>query len=158
MRKATPQKKTLRKSSEVQETKKVLPADYLVWSTGLSGAPGTVAPTASSRWHYGDKTTGLSGVTSGVSNVKSLRANGRLQCQTNGYAHRTVNSALSGAPPDCSVCHREHDFSPTTSFVLGAINTPQPSIPMCGSPSNIPRHIVDIPKCSYTQVLNRITR
>jgi hypothetical protein len=38
---------------------------------------GPVAPMASSRWHYVEKTTGLSG-------VKSLRANGRLQCQTNG--------------------------------------------------------------------------
>jgi hypothetical protein len=41
---------------------------------------------------------------------------------------------------------------------MGAINTPQPVILRCGSPSNIPRHIVDISKCSNTQVLNRITR
>jgi hypothetical protein len=51
---------------------------------GLSGAPGTVAPTTSSRWHCGEKTTGLSGVTSGVFGVKILRSNGRLRCQTNG--------------------------------------------------------------------------
>jgi hypothetical protein len=43
-----------------------------------------VAPKASSRWHSGEKTTGVSGVMSEVSGVKSLRANGRLQCQTNG--------------------------------------------------------------------------
>jgi hypothetical protein len=44
----------------------------------------TVAPTASLRWHCGENTTGLSDVTSGVSGVKSMHANGRLQCQTNG--------------------------------------------------------------------------
>jgi hypothetical protein len=31
-----------------------------------------------------EKTTGLSDVKSGVSGVKSLSTNGRLQCQTNG--------------------------------------------------------------------------
>ena len=56
-----------------------------VWSGALDCLvhEGTIAPTASSRWHYGEKTTRLSGVTSGVSGVKSLRANGRLQCHTN---------------------------------------------------------------------------
>jgi hypothetical protein len=69
------------------------------WHTALSGAtcrtvwchmpdcpvhPGMVAPTASSRWHYGEKTTKLSDVTFGVSSVKSMRANSRLSCQTNG--------------------------------------------------------------------------
>jgi hypothetical protein len=49
-------------------------------------------------------------------------------------------------------------FSPTASFVLGAINTPQPAISKGGSPSNIPKHIVHISKSSNTQVLNRITR
>jgi hypothetical protein len=49
-------------------------------------------------------------------------------------------------------------FPPTASFVLGAINTPQPAISKCRIPREIPRNIVDIPKCSYTQVLNRITR
>jgi hypothetical protein len=91
---------------------------------GLSGAPGNRSPMASSRWHCGEKSTGLSGVTSGVSGVKSLRANGHLQCQTNGLAHRTMNNAMSGAPPNCPVCHKEHSFSPTARFVLGPINTP----------------------------------
>jgi hypothetical protein len=58
--------------------------DCLVPYVDLPGAPGTVAPMASSKWNYGEKTTGLSGVTSGVSGVKSLRANGCLRCQTNG--------------------------------------------------------------------------
>jgi hypothetical protein len=39
---------------------------------GLSGAPGTGTLTASSRWHYGEKTTGLFGVESELSGVKSL--------------------------------------------------------------------------------------
>jgi hypothetical protein len=34
---------------------------------GLSGAPGTVALTTSSRWHRGGKTIGLTGVKSGLS-------------------------------------------------------------------------------------------
>jgi hypothetical protein len=58
--------------------------DCSVPHAGLSGAPVTVALTASSRWHCGEKTTGLSGVTSGVSAVKSMRANIRLWCQSNG--------------------------------------------------------------------------
>jgi hypothetical protein len=45
--------------------------DYPVPHARLSGAPGTVAPIASSRWHCGEKSIGLSG-------VKSLRANSRL--------------------------------------------------------------------------------
>jgi hypothetical protein len=61
--------------------------------------------------------------------------------------HRTVRCAVESS-----------SFSPMALFVLGAINTPQPAISKCGSPRDIPRHILDIPKCSYTQVLNRITR
>jgi hypothetical protein len=36
--------------------------------------------------------------------------------------HRTVNSAVSGAPPDCPVC----PSTATTEIVVGAINTSQP--------------------------------
>jgi hypothetical protein len=39
---------------------------------GLSGAPGIGTLTASSRWHYGEKTTG-SGVESRLSGVKILQ-------------------------------------------------------------------------------------
>jgi hypothetical protein len=92
--------------------------------TGLFSAPGNSSPTATYRWHSGENTTGLPG----VSGVKSLRANSHMWCHTNGQAHRTVNSALSVAPPDYPVCRREHNFSPTTSFVLGAINTPEREI------------------------------
>jgi hypothetical protein len=72
LRKATSQKKTLRRSSKVQEEKKCChrrtirtgAPDCPVPHAGLSGAPGTVALTASSMWHRGGKTTGLSGVKS----------------------------------------------------------------------------------------------
>jgi hypothetical protein len=46
--------------------------DCPVPHAGLSGAPGTGTLTASSRWHYGEKTTGLFGVESELSGVKSL--------------------------------------------------------------------------------------
>jgi hypothetical protein len=36
--------------------------------------------------------------------------------------HRTVNSVMSGAPPDYPVC----PSTPTAGIVVGAINTPQP--------------------------------
>jgi hypothetical protein len=57
--------------------------DYSVPHAGLFGAPGTVALTASSRWHCGEKTTGLSDVKSGLSGVKVCNANGHLWCQAN---------------------------------------------------------------------------
>jgi hypothetical protein len=58
--------------------------DCPVPHAGLSSAPGIVALTASSRRHYGEKATRLSGVKSGLSGAKSLRANGHLRCQPNG--------------------------------------------------------------------------
>jgi hypothetical protein len=51
---------------------------------GLSGAPGAVAQQLVLGGTGRQKTIGLSGVTSGVSGVKSLRANGHLWCQSNG--------------------------------------------------------------------------
>jgi hypothetical protein len=50
-----------------------------VQHAGLSSAPGTVALMASSRWHHGGNTTGLSGVKSGLSGAKILCANGHLR-------------------------------------------------------------------------------
>jgi hypothetical protein len=38
---------------------------------GMFVAPGYNSPAASSRWHYGEKTTGLSGVEFGVPGVKA---------------------------------------------------------------------------------------
>jgi hypothetical protein len=81
LRKATPQNKTLRRSSKVQEEKECCLRTVCARSTRLSGgtpdcpvpharlsgAPGIVALTTSSRWHRGGKTTGLSGVKSGLS-------------------------------------------------------------------------------------------
>jgi hypothetical protein len=79
LRKATPQKKTLRRSSKVQEMKKCCMWTVFARSTGLSGAPGTVSLMTSSRCHHGGKTTRLAGVKSGLSSAKSLRANGHLR-------------------------------------------------------------------------------
>jgi hypothetical protein len=125
--------------------------DYPVPHAGLSGAPGNNSSMASSRWHWWREATGLSSVTRGLSGVKACSAN--VTCgvsqttRRTGQGHRTVRCAAES-----------NNFSPMASFVLGSINTTQPGISRCGSPSNKPRHIVDIPKCSYTQVLNRITR
>jgi hypothetical protein len=72
---------------------------------GQSGAPRNCSPTTSSRWHCGEKTTTLSSVKSGLSGVKSLRANGHLRCQIQrlgapGKGHQTVRctTGLSGLP------------------------------------------------------------
>jgi hypothetical protein len=45
-----------------------------------------------------------------------------LQTPTVGWygTHRTMNNAMSGAPPDCPVC----PSTATTGIVVGAINTP----------------------------------
>jgi hypothetical protein len=48
--------------------------------TGLSGAPGTIAQRLVPDY-CGEKITGPSGVKSGLSDVKSLHANGHLRCQ-----------------------------------------------------------------------------
>jgi hypothetical protein len=61
--------------------------------------------------------------------------------------------------PDCPVHPSTESccFCPTTIFEGGCYKYPQPAISRCGNTSNIPRHSIDISKCSYTQVLNRIT-
>jgi hypothetical protein len=46
--------------------------DCPVAHAGLSGALGNRSPTASSRWHCAEKTTGA-GVESGLSGVKSMQ-------------------------------------------------------------------------------------
>jgi hypothetical protein len=142
LRKATPQNKTLRRSSEVQETKQVLPGGLSVWGApdcslphaGLSGAPGTVALTASSRWHCGEKTTRLSGVTSGVSGVTSGVSGVKAYAPTVGCSVRPTARRTGQWTVHCPVHHRAvrctaecNSFSPTARFVLGAINTPPTS-------------------------------
>jgi hypothetical protein len=87
--------------------------------------------------------------------------NGRIQWSTaadlNGRltwpGHRIMNSACPVRPSMESSC-----FCPMAIIGGGGYKYPQPAISRSGSPSNIPRHIVDIFKCSNTQVLNKITR
>jgi hypothetical protein len=75
--------------------------------------------------------------------------------------HRTVNRALYGAHQTVQCARRQKAtaFYPMSRNGVGAYKyQPNRAFQRCGSPSNIPRHILDILKCSYTQVLNRITR
>jgi hypothetical protein len=119
---------------------------------GLSGAPWNSSPTASSRWHPERRPPDRPVWAPDCPVWKSLR------CQQSS----ALRGQRLGAPDmlQCAVrCAAENcSFSPTARIVLGAINTPHPAIWKCGSPSNIPRHIVHISKSSNTQVLNRITR
>jgi hypothetical protein len=170
LRKATPQNKTLKRS---KKSPSVLPADCLCvehrtirWHTGLSGAHTPDCPV-----HQGTAAQRLVPGGTRIEDHRTVRCEDQtvrcgkpaaptVTCSDRATARRTGQATVC-----CPVHHRtvrcaaeSNSFSPTSLFVLGAINTPQPAISMCGSPSNIPRHIVDIPKCSYTQVLNRITR
>jgi hypothetical protein len=133
LRKATPQKKTLKRS---KKSPSVLPADYLCvehrtvrWHTGLSGAPGNSSPTASSRWHpeirppdcpvwksqWLQRSPALTG--------QWLGAPDRLQCTVR------CSTGLSGAPPDCPVCRRELQLFSYGYFGVGAyIYFTQPAI------------------------------
>jgi hypothetical protein len=164
LRKATPQKKTLKRS---KKTPSVLPVDCLCvehrtvwWHIGLSGAHTPDCPL-----HQG---TAAQRLVPGGTRREDYRtvqcrkpAAPTVTCSDRATARRTGQATVR-----CPVHHRtvrcaaeSSSFSPTALFVLGAINTPpQPAISKCGSPRDIPRHILDIPKCSYTQVLNRITR
>jgi hypothetical protein len=75
-----------------------------VWCTKNS------SPTTSSRWHYGEKITRLSDVKSGLSDVKSMRANVHLRCQIQRLVAPDRGIGLSGAPSDCPVCRREQQL------------------------------------------------
>jgi hypothetical protein len=80
---------------------------------------------ASSRWHYADKTTGLSGVKYGMSGVKSLQRQWSPAVSGQRLGAPDKNSALSGAPPDCPVCRREQQlFSNGYNCVGGYKYTP----------------------------------
>jgi hypothetical protein len=97
-----------------------------------------------------------------------ILGNDRIQRSTTTYpngrltwpGHQTVNkpcpvcTGLSGA----SVDRKSLLLSNVYNCGREPINTPQPAIWRCGSPSNIPTHVIDIFKCSNIQVLNRITR
>jgi hypothetical protein len=104
LRKATPQKKTLRRSRKVQERRRVLPADCLCVEhrtvrcphAGLSGALRNSSPTASSRWHP-ERSTPDCPV------WKACGANGHLLCQESdgATARRTGHATVC-----CPVHHR----------------------------------------------------
>jgi hypothetical protein len=151
----------------------VLPANCLCvehrtvwWHTGLSGAHTPDCPV-----HLGTAAQRL--VPSGTrrQDHRTIRCEDRtvrcgkpaaptVTCSDRATARRTGQATVRCSMHQRTVrCAAESsNFSPTALFVLGAINTPQPAISRCGSPRDIPRHIVDNPKCSSTQVLNRITR
>jgi hypothetical protein len=84
-----------------------------------------------------------------------------VTCSDRATARRTGHATVC-----CPVHHRtvrcaaekQHLFSNDSICVGGYKYTPNRPFPSVGSPRDIPRHIVDIPMCSYTQVLNRITR
>jgi hypothetical protein len=73
-----------------------------VQHAGLSSAPGTVALMASSRWHRGGNTTGLSGVKSGLSGAKILCANGHLRLQIQRLGAPDTGTGRSGDPTGLS--------------------------------------------------------
>ena len=132
LRKATPQKKTLRRSRKVQERRRVLPADCLCvehrtvrWHTGLSGAhtpdcpvhPGTAAQrlvpggTWSLRRQRSPALTGVGQATARRTGQATVR------CPVH---HRTVRCT-----PDCPVCRREQQlFSNGYNCVGGYKYTP----------------------------------
>jgi hypothetical protein len=147
--KATPQKKTLWRSSEVQEIKEVLPRQT-IWSGALD-CPVHQGTVAQQLVLGGDKASDCpvwyADCPIWKPAASMVTCSVRSTARRTGQGHRTVRCAAES-----------NNFYPTTSFVLGAINTPQPDLSMCGSPSNIQRHKIDISKCSYTQLLNRITR
>jgi hypothetical protein len=159
LRKATPQKKTLRRSKKSPRMKMCV-------ACGLSGAQTPDCPV-----HQEPQPQWLVPGGNRREDHRTVRCEVRtVRCES---LRRQRSPALTGqwlGAPDKEQCAvwcttglsgvtaESSGFPPTARFVLGAIKTPQPAISMCGSPRDIPRHIVDIPKCSYTQVLNRITR
>jgi hypothetical protein len=136
LRKATPQKKTLRRYKRSPTNGGVLPADCLCVEhrtvrcphAGLSGAPGNSSPTASSRWHPERRPpdcpvayrTVRCGKPAAPTVTCSDRGSDRATARRTGQAtvrcpvhHRTVRCAAESS-----------SFSPTATIVLGAINTP----------------------------------
>jgi hypothetical protein len=154
LRKTTPQKKTLKRS---KKSPSVLPADCLCvehrtvrWHTGLSGAH-----TPDYLVHQGTAAQRLVPGGTRREDHRTVRC-GKPAAPTVTCSDRATARCTGQATVRCPVHHRtvrcdteSSSFSPTALFVLGAINTPQPAISKCGSPRDIPRHIVDIPKCSY---------
>jgi hypothetical protein len=139
LRKATPQKKTLRRSRKVQERKRVLPADCLCvehrtvrWHTGLSGAHTPDCPV-----HQGIIAQRLVPGGTRREDHRTVRCDdrtvryGKPAAPTVTYSDRATARRTGQATVRCPVHHRtvrcdteRSSFSPTALFVLGAINTP----------------------------------
>jgi hypothetical protein len=98
--------------------------DCPVPHAGLFGAPGTVALTTSSRWHCGEKTTGLSGVESLQHQRSPVVAGQWLGAPDTQQCAVRCSTRLFGAPPDCPVCRREQQLFSNGYNCVGAINTP----------------------------------
>jgi hypothetical protein len=142
------------------------------WRTGQWTVPCLVCtelsggtPDSLCRGAHNQAPSGCSTRLSGVHWIVwiTVESNGRLlQTPTIGWHGQGTGqwTVLVRCAPDYSVRPSTESccFCLTTIFVGETINTPQPTISRCGSPSNISRHNIDISKCSYTQVLNRITR
>jgi hypothetical protein len=150
LRKATPQKKTLRRS---MKSPSVLLRTVCARCTGLSGAHTPDCPvhqgtTAQRLVPGGTRRKDHRTVRCGKPTAPTVTCSDRATARRTGHA--TVRSP---------VCRRELQLFSNGYFGVGTyIYFTQPAIWRCGSPSNIPRHIVDISKCSNTQVLNRTTR
>jgi hypothetical protein len=161
LRKATPQKKTLRRSRKVQERRCVLPVDCLCVEhrtvrcphAGLSGAPGNRSPTASSRWHPErrppDCLVAHQTVRCGKPTAPTITCSDRATTRRTGQA--TVRCLVHHRTVRCDT--ESSSFSPTATFVLGAINTPPTSHFQVWEPK---RHTKAYSR--HSQVLNRITR
>ena len=125
MRKATPQKKTLRRSRKVQERRRVLPADCLCvehrtvrWHTGLSGAHTPDCPV-----HLGTAAQRLvPGGTRSLRRQRSPALTGVGQATARRTGQATVRCPVHHRTVRCDT--ESSSFSPTALFVLGAINTP----------------------------------
>jgi hypothetical protein len=165
LRKATPQKKTLRRSKKSPRMKMCVA--YGLSVCGAQDYPVHQEPQPQRLVPGGTRREDHRTVQCEVRTVRCKKVCApTVTCSDRPMARRTgqgtVRSLVHHMTVRCTtglsgVTAESSNFPPTATFVLGAINTPQPAISMCGSPRDIPRHIVDIPKCSYTQVLNRIT-
>jgi hypothetical protein len=158
LRKATPQKKTLKRS---KKSPSVLPADCLCvehrtarWHTGLSGAHTPDCPV-----HQGTTAQWL--VPGGIrrEDHRTIRC-GKPAAPTVTYSDRATARRTGQATMRCPVHHQivrcdieSSSFSPTALFMLGAINTPPTSHFQVWEPKRYTKAY-----SRHSQVLNRITR
>jgi hypothetical protein len=129
LRKATPQKKTLKRS---KKSPSVLPADYLCvehrivrWHTGLSGAHTPDYPVhqrTAAQWLVpgGTQREDHRTVRCGKPAAPTVTCSDRATARRTGHA--TVRYPVHHRTVQCDT--ESSSFSPTALFVLGAINTP----------------------------------